>query len=71
MVKGERRVGFDFAGGIVELDDFDFIWGLFEERCDGETVLFVTTDGPVHGVDVPWCFVGVDFGPLFEEVVGE
>lgn len=60
MVKGERRVGADLAGGIVELDDFDSVGVVLEERGDCETVLLVATNAPVHGVDVPWCFVGVD-----------
>lgn len=61
VVKGERRVGFDFAGGVVKLDDFNAVLGVFEEGGNGETVLLVATDAPVHGVDVPGCFVGVDF----------
>lgn len=71
VVKGERRVGFDFAGGIVELDDFDTVLGVFEEGGDGEAVVFVAADAPVHGVDVPWCFVGVDFRALLMLFIGE
>ncbi|MFS7956478.1 hypothetical protein Hanom_Chr07g00655071 [Helianthus anomalus] len=62
VFEGEGGVGSDLTGGVVELDDFDPVRVLFEEAGDGETVLFVAADAPVHGVDVPWGFVGVDLG---------
>lgn len=62
MFEGEVRVGSDLAVDVVELDDFDPVLVLFEETGDGETEGFVAADAPVHGVDVPWGFVGVDLG---------
>lgn len=60
MFEGEIRVGFNFAVDVVELDDFDSVVVVFEETSDGESVGFVTTDTPVHCINVPWGFVGVD-----------
>lgn len=64
VLEGEVRVGADLAVGVVKLDDFDTVRVLFEEGGDGEAVLLVTADAPVHGVDVPWCLVGIDLRPL-------
>ena len=60
VLEGEVGIGADLAVGLVELDDLDSVRVLLEEAGDGETVLFVAADAPVHGVDLPWRFVGVD-----------
>lgn len=60
MVEGERWVRPNVAGGVVELDDLDPVGVVFEETGYGETVLFVSTNAPVHGEDVPWRLVCVD-----------
>ncbi|PKI79251.1 hypothetical protein CRG98_000371, partial [Punica granatum] len=64
VVEGEGGVGADLAGGVVELDDLDAVGELLEEAGDGEAVLLVPADTPVHGVDVPGRLVGVDLRAL-------
>uniref|UniRef100_A0A0A0LAK5 Uncharacterized protein n=1 Tax=Cucumis sativus TaxID=3659 RepID=A0A0A0LAK5_CUCSA len=64
MFEGEIRVGADLAAGVIKLDNLDTIGILLEEASNGETVLLVTADAPVHGVDVPWGFIGVDLRAL-------
>ena len=60
MLEGEVGIGADLAVRLVELDDLDSVRVLLEEAGDGETVLFVAADAPVHCVDLPWRFVCVD-----------
>ena len=64
VLEGEVGVGADLAVGVVQLHDLDAVRVLFEERGDGQTVLLVTADAPVHGVDVPWRLVRIDLRPL-------
>lgn len=60
MLEGEVRVGANLAVGVVELDDFHAVRVRLQEAGDGEAVLLVSPDAPVHGVDVPRSFVSVD-----------
>lgn len=62
MSESETRFGFNLANNIVKMDDLNLVMVVFDEARDGETVRLVAPDGPVDGVDVPWGFVGVDFG---------
>lgn len=63
VLEGEVGVGSDLAVGVVELDDLDPVGVLLEEAGDGEAVLLVATDAPVHGVYVPRGLVRVDLRP--------
>lgn len=60
VLEGEVGIGADLAVGFVELDDLDSVRVLLEEAGDGQAVLFVAADAPVHGVDLPRRFVCVD-----------
>ena len=64
MLKGKIRIGSDLSGGVVKLDDLDTIRVLLEKASNGETVLLVAANAPIHGVDVPGSLVGVDFRSL-------
>ncbi|KAH7670076.1 hypothetical protein IHE45_10G001400 [Dioscorea alata] len=64
VLKGERGVGADVACGIVKLDDLDTVLVLLHEAGNGEAVLLVPANAPVHSVDVPWRLVRVDLRSL-------
>lgn len=60
VLERQIRVRPDLPVRVVQLDDLHSVRVLLQEARDGQPVLLVPTDAPVHGVDVPRRLVRVD-----------
>ncbi|KAF2548036.1 hypothetical protein F2Q70_00019795 [Brassica cretica] len=59
----------DLAAGFVALDDLDSVRVMPEEAGDGETVIFLAAEAPVHCVDVPMALRMCRFSERFCRIV--
>lgn len=66
VLKGKLGICFKFTSLIIELHNFHFIAVVFNKGTNCKAHVFIFADTPVHTIDEPRCFIGVDLrSPLW------